>query len=74
MSEFVLFDNDNSILLGLYSSFDEAKKEYENFILKYKVTPVCEIIEFKGRAPVDFSFGIVEAKWTIRPGGAWMKT
>jgi hypothetical protein len=65
MSEFVLLNAENNMIMGCYSTLDEAAMAYNNIFFKGKRIPMYNIIEFKINPRDAYLFGAVKNKWTI---------
>lgn len=74
---FILFNTDDNLFMGCYSTLGEAKEAYEKIVLKSKGEriPNCRINEVKVDAPADCFYGghATEAEWRIVFGGKWIR-
>jgi hypothetical protein len=70
MSMFILFNTEDNLFMGCYSTLDKAKEAYEKFVLESKGEriPDCRINKVKVDAPAYCFFGgyTFEAEWIRR--------
>lgn len=73
MSMFILFNTDDDLFMGCYSTLGKAIEAYEKIELELtgERIPKCSIKKVKVDAPADCFFGgyAIEEEWTIVPMG-----